>query len=60
MPMRASAGSCTASCSTPPTITPPASAITGSTPRRRDTGTSSQAVPMIDRLSSTGVAAGTA
>ncbi len=59
-PMRRSAGHCTSSCSTPPTITPTASAWIGSRPQPAKAGASSQAAAIIARFSSTGVAAGTA
>ena len=60
MPMRISAGPWIASCSTPPTITPTASARMGSMPCSRNTGTSPRAAPITLRFSSTGVNAGIA
>ncbi len=59
-PIRASAGTCTASCSTPPTITPAASARIGSRPHAANRGAPHQAAPIIATFSSTGVAAGSA
>ncbi len=56
MPMRASGASWNASCATPPMNTPQASALIGGSKyfARKI------AAPMIDRLSTTGVNAGTA
>ena len=59
-PSLSSAGTCTPSCNTPPSITPTPSAYTGSMPSDLNQGAPSQAAPIIDTLSSTGVAAGTA
>ena len=56
IPTRASAGIWIASCATPPTITPIASARTGGS----TCGATRTEKPMNDRLSSTGVNAGTA
>ena len=55
-----SAGTCTASCRMPPSITPAAMAKIGSMPSRPNHGAPHQAAAIIDRFSSTGVAAGTA
>ena len=60
MPILSKAGTCTPNCSTPPTITPTAKAYTGSMPWRSNSGATNKAAPMVHRLSSTGVAAGTA
>ena len=60
MPSARSAGICSASCKTPPTITPTAMAKIGSMPCAPNHGASHQAAAMVDTLSSTGVAAGTA
>ena len=59
-PMARSAGICIAACSTPPNITPTASASTGFSPQRANSGAPHQAAAMTARFSSTGVNAGTA
>jgi len=60
MPILSKAGTCTPNCKAPPIITPTASANTGSTPCDLNSGATKTAAPITDRLSSTGVTAGTA
>ena len=59
-PRRSSAGTCRASCSRPPTITPTAWAKMGSMPWRANQGAPQVMDRISDTFSSTGEAAGTA
>ena len=59
-PMARSAGIWIAACSSPPSITPPASARIGSRPQALNCGAPHHAAAMTARFSSTGVTAGTA